>query len=229
MDKTSITKRSILQDASKLYDPLGWLSPITIHARILLQDVWKQRLNWDDSLDPNFRASWQHIAIDLQKATTIELPRKNFSSSPTKLVNLHVFADASMKAYGAVAYLQQDGEVAFVMAKSRVAPLKNLTLPRLEVKAAVVAAQLATSVVAALLTHLARIRVQLWSDSQIVLHWIFSNKPLKQFVANRVQVIHDLFPASSWSYCHTTDNAADLLTRGITHTHHNCGFKGHLG
>ena len=51
-----------------------------------------------------------------------------------------------------------------------------------------------------------------------MLHWIFSNKPLKQFVANRVQVIHDLFPASSWSYCHTTENAADLLTRGITHT-----------
>ena len=123
-----------------------------------------------------------------------------------------------MKAYGAVAYLQRDGEVTFVMAKSRVAPLKNLTLPRLELKATVVAAQLATSVVAALLTHLAHLRVQLWSKSQIVLHWIFSNKPLKQFVANRVQVIHDLFPASTWSYCRTTDNAADLLTRGITHT-----------
>ena len=146
-----------------MYDPLGWLSPITIRARILLQDVWKQRLKWDDSLDPNFRASWQHIATDLQEATTIELPRKYFSSSPTKPVDLHVFADASMKAYGAMAYLQQDREVAFVMAKSRAAPLKHLTLPRLELKAAVVAAvvaaQLATSVVAALLTHLAHIRV----------------------------------------------------------------------
>ena len=216
--KTSITKRSILQGASKLYDPLGWLSPITIRARILLQDVWKQRINWDDPLDSNFQTRWQHIAVDLQEVATIELPRKYFTLSPNKPIYLHVFADASMKAYGAVAYLQIDGKVAFVMAKSRVAPLKNLTLPRLELKAAVVAAQLATCIVDPLLTHLANIRVKLWSDSQIVLHWIFSNKPLKQFVANRVQVIHDLFPASSWSYCHTTENAADLLTRGITHT-----------
>ena len=216
--KTSITKRSILQGASKLYDPLGWLSPITIRARILLQDVWKQRINWDDPLDSNFQTRWQHIAVDLQEAATIELPHKYFTLSPNKPIYLHVFADASMKAYGAVAYLQIDGKVAFVMAKSCVAPLKNLTLPRLELKAAVVATQLATCIVDALLTHLTHIRVKLWSDSQIVLHWIFSNKPLKQFVANRVQVIHDLFPASSWSYCHTTENAADLLTRGITHT-----------
>ena len=127
-----------------------------------------------------------------------------------------MFADASTKAYGAVAYLQSAGNVAFVMAKSRVSPLKNLTLPRLELKAAVTAAHLTTSILAALQVHMPNIRVRLWSDSQIVLHWISSTKQLKQFVANRVQEILKLFPTTIWSYCHTTDNAADLLTRGIT-------------
>ena len=88
-------------------------------------------MTWDDPLDSNFQSRWHQIASDLQEAVIIVLPRKHFTSSSDKSVYLHVFADASMKAYGAVAYLQSEGNVAFMMAKSRVSPLKNLTLPRL--------------------------------------------------------------------------------------------------
>ncbi|XP_065889715.1 uncharacterized protein [Dysidea avara] len=120
-----------------------------------------------------------------------------------------------MKAYGAVAYLQSANQVDFVLAKSRVSPPKDTTLPRLELRAAVTAAYLAKFIVSTLSVH---VNIRLWSDSQIVLHWIFSSKQLKPFVANRVKEICSLFPTSVWGYCQTADNAADLLTRGITPT-----------
>ena len=217
-DNTPVTKRSILQGASKHYDPLGWLTPITIRARILMQELWKKQVTWDNPLDHDIQSRWYQVASDLEEATKIVLPRKYFPLPSDKPICLHVFADASTKAYGAVAYLQSAGSIAFVMAKSHVSPLKNLTLPRLELKAAVIAAHLATFIVSALQVHITNIRVKLWSDSQIVLHWISSHKQLKQFVANRIQEILSLFPTTAWSYCHTTDNAADLLTRGITST-----------
>ena len=124
----------------------------------------------------------------------------------------YVFADASLKAYGAVAYIQQDqGLPSFIMSKSRAAPLKQLTLPRLELKAAVLAVKLSSSVKTSL-SH--DCTVQLWSDSQIVLHWIASHKPLRTFITNRVEEIHSI--STCWKYCPSADNPADLLTRGIT-------------
>ena len=102
-----------------------------------------------------------------------------------------------------------------MLPKSHISSTKNITLPRLELKAAVIAAHLAKFISTTLQLAL---EVRLWSDSQISLHWIFSNKQLKPFVANRAQEINNLFPSNKWGYCPTTDNAADLLTRGITST-----------
>ncbi len=98
------------------------------------------------------------------------------------------------------------------MAKNRVAPLKSLTLPRLELMAALVGARLATH----LQDSLPATNITLWSDSQIVLHWLSTSKTLKKFIANRVTEIRDLTDAHSWRYCPTHDNPADLLTRGIS-------------
>jgi len=124
-----------------------------------------------------------------------------------------MFADASMRAYGAVAYLQSSSQVNLMLSRSRLSSLKDTTLPRLELRAAVTAAYLAKFIVSTLNVY---VNVRLWSDSQIVLHWIFSSKQLKPFVANRVKEIHSLFPTSVWGYYQMTDNIADLLTRGIT-------------
>ena len=213
-----MTKRNTLQASSKQYDPLGWLSPITVRAKLLIQELWRKQVSWDEPLDDNFNGRWHQIATDIEESAKIVMPRKYSIMSTNQSVYLHVFADASMKAYGAVAYLQSAEQVDFVMAKSRVSPIKDTTLPRLELRAAVTAAHLAQFIVSTLQIQLSDIRVRLWSDSQITLHWIFSNKQLKPFVANRVKEICSLFPTSVWGYCHTTDNAADLLTRGITPT-----------
>ena len=217
-DTTPVTKRSVLQGASRQYDPLGWLAPVTICAKLFIQELWRKQVAWDDPLEQELQNDWCQIAADVENAACIVLNRRYFALSSSQSIYLHVFADASTKAYGVVAYLQNTENVVFVMARSRVAPLKDHTLPKLELMAAVTAAKLGTFILSALQRHLSEITVRLWSDSQIVLHWIFSTKTLKQFVANRVREICDMLPTSVWRYCPTNDNAADLLTRGITAT-----------
>jgi len=130
-------------------------------------------------------------------------------------VHAHIFTSLLMpafRAYGAVAYIQQDKSLPpLVISKSRAAPLKHLTLPRLELKAAVLAANLSSFVKTSLNLDCT---VQLWSDSQIVLHWIASCKLLQPFFNHRVEEI--CTNSSGWKYCPSADNPADLLTRGIT-------------
>ena len=154
----------------------------------------------------------------MEEPANIILTHRYTTLSSDSPLFLHVFTDASTKAYGAVAYLLNTTNVDLIMAKSRVSPLKDITLARLELKAAVMAAHLTRFLITTLELNVKKAQVRLWSDSQIVLYWIFSNKQLKPFVANRVQEINALFPCAQWGYCPTEDDAADLLTREITST-----------
>ena len=117
-----VTKRSIVQASSKQYDPLGWLSPITVHAKLLIQELWKQQVGWDDPLDVEFNIRWSQVAADIEEGAKVLMTRRYSVMSTNQCMYLHVFADASMKAYGAVAYLQSANQVDFVLAKSRVSP-----------------------------------------------------------------------------------------------------------
>ena len=177
-------------------------------------------MDWDEPLDQPTTSKWNYIADDLQKAVKTTIPRCYFDhnrNDNNRLPQLHVFADASTKAYGAVVYIQQGNHISFVIAKSRVAPIKQLTLPKLELMAALVATRLAKFVITSFNGHFDDMLVNLWSDSQIVLHWLYNQKKLKQFISHRVQEITQTFPATVWNYCPTGDNPADLLTRGINY------------
>lgn len=133
-----VTKRSVLQVSSKVYDPVGLLSPVTIRAKLLIQELWQQQLEWDEPLSPELSSRWHEIAASIREAATITFPRRFFPNSEAQptVPYLHVFADASPKAYGAVSYITSGDQCSLVMAESRVAPLKKLTLPQLELMAA---------------------------------------------------------------------------------------------
>ena len=177
VEQVAITKRKILQSSSAIFDPLGFITPVTIKAKILLQQ-------------------------------SPILPASAFSAQ-----ELHIFADASPKAYGAVAYFVQGEHTSLVMYKTKVSPLKSVTLSTLELQAAVLGTGLTNFILSALKWQGT---IYLWSDSQIVLCWINSSKKLTPFVSHRVNEITNSFAANKWNYCPSTDNPADLLTRGIT-------------
>ena len=206
-----------------MYDPVGILSPVTIRAKLLLQELWQQSVDWDEPLDHQMRDKWRDIVIDLQNATALTITRRYFpcdTEDDKHAAHLHIFADVSMKTYGAVIYICKGNITSFVITKTRVAPIKQvvkqLTLPQLELMAALVATRLGKFVIDSLANLYNNISVHLWSDSQVVLHWIYSEKKLKQFVAHRIQEITQTFPNTLWNYCPTGDNPADLLTRRTT-------------
>lgn len=213
------TKREILKQTSRLYDPLGILSPVTVRAKLLLQDLWRHNYTWDTPLSDEIRSKWVDLASDLNAVTNTQLERFYFRESrpepnciESTAVKLHVFVDASKQAYGAVAYLCSQLQSTLMIAKNRVSPLKSITLPKLELMAAVTGARLAKHVQESLPVT----DVYFWSDSQIVLYWIKSEKPVNRFVDNRVRQIRSLTNNSSWCYCPTKENPADLQTRGLS-------------
>ena len=214
------SKRDVLQLASKTYDPLGFISPVTVKAKLFIQELWQRKLEWDEPLPTELETKWNDIARDIQEASKLVLPRCFFSQVQSKAqpVYLHVFANASPKAYGATAYISTCDQPSLVMSKSRVAPMKKLTLPQLELMAASICTRLAHFIAEALKSRFPNLAIHLWSDSEIVLHWLQGSKPLKQFIANRTKEIKALFPLSVWNHYPTHENPADLLTRGITAT-----------
>ena len=210
------TKHQVLQQSSKCFDPLGIASPVTIRAKLLLQTLWQKKISWDVPLSSEHQQIWQTLQHDLQHLNQLSIPRYYWKNHTTSNLHteLHIFSDASTKAYGAVAYLRQGTSTSFIIAKARVSPLKPLTLPKLELMGTTIAAQLFTVIQNSITDTISS--VYMWSDSQIVLHWLNSDKKLKQFVSNHVKEITNVCPAKVWNYCPSAENPADLLTRGIS-------------
>ncbi|XP_058984316.1 uncharacterized protein LOC131805086 [Musca domestica] len=215
-----ISKRVVTSELAKLFDPLGLLAPIVVKAKIFIQQLWQHTLDWDEALPEKLCATWKTFRRELEGLNNFKIPRHVFCGEiPTK-IQLHVFADASERAFGAAIYIcfiGKDGRVVvrLICAKSRVAPLRKQTLPRLELCAAVVAAQLATRVKNDLM--LQNSPMFLWTDSEIVLAWIKSRSNVyKTFVANRVSTIQNLTLPEQWNHVKSKENPADILSRGLS-------------
>ncbi|XP_074649039.1 uncharacterized protein LOC141904353 [Tubulanus polymorphus] len=230
-----ITKRLILSNISSVYDPFGFLTPITVQSKILMQDIWKLSVDWDDSLSSELCSRWSSVVKDMREASTFEFPRQVIDSAMfvSGQPELHVFCDSSSRAFGAVTYIRCVDQSAFLMSKSRVAPIKKLSIPQLELCAAVIGARLVSHVAKSLEPALCRpLNIFAWSDSQIVLGWLVgrSGKKVSQFVENRRSEINRLIDIGCWGFCPSEENPADLITRGVTcETLNQCStfwFKG---
>ena len=222
----NITKRHVVQEVCRIYDPLGWASPIVFHGRMFLQRLWSQTLGWDDTLSPDLSSEWSSVRQVLNRATEIVLPRWLGTKYPGQQFELHIFSDASASAYATVAYLRilsLTGDHLYthlLFSKLRLAPQKlklktsaTLSIPRLELMGVLIGCRLSTFLLAELSVDIAQ--CILWTDSACVLSWLQSKKCLSPFVTRRVEEIR---ASNHLSFRHVpgTDNPADLPTRGAT-------------
>ena len=221
------TKRSILATTAKLFDPFGWLSPVVIAAKILLQELWIRRLDWDDPVPTDLQNWWQTYCAELTNLETISIPRYIGQLKNSTSCELHGFSDASTRAYSAVVYLRVVNEdsvrVSLLISKTKVAPVKQISVPRLELCAAHLLAKLLNFVMTSM--KFENVPVYTWTDSAVVLTWLRSHSSRWQtFVANRVSDIQTRLPTATWNHISTNENPADCASRGVSAlqlaTHH---------
>ena len=211
------TKRSILSSIARLFDPLGWLSPITVTAKILLQDLWIQKCEWDSPVPAELRERWYAYCKSLSDLPSLSMDRW-LGVGSNRSYQIHGFSDASSRAYAAAVYLRiNEGDdrfsVSLLAAKSKVAPVKTVSIPNLELCGAALLVKLVCHV--RKLDFLGALPVFAWSDSQIVLNWLRKHPcHWKTFVANRVSYIQTELPSAIWAHVSTKENPADLATRG---------------
>ena len=212
------TKRGLLSMLSSIYDPLGMASPFILGARCIVQDLCRGKLGWDEKIGPSYEEQWTRWTGGLAEMAAIKIPRCVLPPTPAKQ-QLHHFSDASEKAYGVVSYLRsqdQEGKTYsyIVMAKSRLAPMKTLTIPRLGLQAATLATRQD-----ALLRRELDIELepsQFWTDSTIVLQYIFNQERcFHTFVANRIAEIQGKTDVEQWHHVPNKDNPADDASREV--------------
>ena len=204
------------------FDPLGVVSPVTISFKMFCQQLFKEKIGWDDLLTGSLLERWKQLLPKMKESRVITIPRCLFSdiSPPLNSVRLVRFCDASTKA---VVYLrlesEEDVDVKFIAAKTRVTPVGGMTIPRLELLSAVLLSKLITSIHSALKSELSLEEAVCFTDSKVSLYWMQGvNHEWKQFVENRVNMIRRLVHPRQWKHCPGKENPADIPSRGVNVT-----------
>lgn len=217
-EEMPITKRGLLSLIGRVFDPMGFLCPAMLVPKLILQEAWRLKIGWDSELPSDLLkefSSWKKYVSELESC---KVPRYfHHGSSDMSCCQLHVFADGSSQAYGSVVYLRCHFagwvSVNLVAAKARVVPPDKMTIPRIELLAAVVAVRLVKS-----LNFPENVPVSFWTDSSVALAWITNSVPWKTWVGNRVTEIRALSSIDQWGHVEGIHNPADLPSRG-------CDFK----
>ncbi|XP_055929784.1 uncharacterized protein LOC129960389 [Argiope bruennichi] len=206
---TRVTKRLILSLVQQIFDPIGMLVPATLLPKLLLQETSKSKISWDEILPSCFIEEFCKWLTDISLLNNVKISRYMVILESSEF---HVFVDASKKAYAACIFVRSVDldvvKVTLVRAKSRVAPLKTLSIPCLELMACCIGARLANSVRNAL--DLPDIRIAFWTDSSVALWWIKEQGDWSVFVTNRVKEIKQLSGSQLWRHVQGNMNPADL-------------------
>ncbi|XP_026042220.1 uncharacterized protein LOC113033090 [Astatotilapia calliptera] len=220
-EEKPFTRRGILSVVNSVYDPLGFVAPVTIQGKHILRELTQQRCDWDSQLPEGMQEQWKSWRDSLKDLSGVMIPRaytKAFLST-TKTRELFVFSDASTMAIAAVAYLRVVDEAGnthtgFVMGKAKLAPRPEHTIPRLELCAAVLAVELADFISSELDMRIDAITF--YTDSKVVLGYI--NNETRRFyvyVSNRIVRIRRSSHPKQWKYVSTGENPADCATRSV--------------
>lgn len=212
------TKRGVLSVIARLYDPVGLLAPVTFWAKEFLQRIWKTGLQWDSKLPQDLADEWKIFMDELPAVSTSSLPRHIV----TNICEIHLcgFCDASIKGYAAVVYVRvctMDKSTVYLLgSKSKVAPVKGLTVPRLELCGALLLAQWLDRIQTASKPRLKINQTFAWTDSAVVLSWLINPQiDYKIFVTNRIAKIQKLLPDCIWNHIPSIHNPADCVSRGL--------------
>ncbi|XP_038107025.1 uncharacterized protein LOC119766508 [Culex quinquefasciatus] len=218
-----LTKRNVLSKIASIFDPHGWFGATVTTAKVFMQQLWTpgidgKRLEWDQPLPSMMGENWRKFEEQLPVLSSVRFARCVVIPNATS-VQLHCFSDASTKAYGGCVYVRSENAKGEVMvrllaSKSRVAPLKVQTIPRLELCGAVLVAQLFKVLREALDIP---VDAYFWTDSTCVLCWLGSIPTTwNVFVANRVSKIQNITEGFRWQHVPGLQNPADLISRGIS-------------
>ncbi|XP_031337212.1 uncharacterized protein LOC116166396 [Photinus pyralis] len=213
-----VTRRLMLSQAQRVFDPIGYSCPVTLLPKLWLQKTWKKQMRWDDKVDDELETRFRIWVQELSYLYAIKIPRWIYAGTEeAEHWTLHTFCDASKEAFSAVVFLRgiRNGcvFVHLLAAKSRVAPLKNLSIPRLELMAAVIGVRLYTTVKESLYMEMEPF---FWSDSTTVLSWVRRPEEWSTFVWNRVSEIRKLSCSENWHHVPGKLNPADLPSRGCS-------------
>ncbi|GFX61308.1 integrase catalytic domain-containing protein [Trichonephila clavipes] len=188
----AITKRSLLSIANHIFDPIGFTAPVTLKPKLILQEIWKLKLKWDENLPKDILSQVKKWLDQLPILASIKTPRcLNLSSNGIKRLHCMCFV---------------------TLAKARVAPLKDISIPRLELLSCTIGTRLAASVKNDL--NLPDVRIYYLTDSMTALAWMQRTRDWGVFVSNRVKEIRNLSDVSSWEHVPSEKNFADILSRG---------------
>lgn len=216
---STISKRSIVSETTRIFDPLGLLGPVIVIAKLIVQELWQIGIQWDESVPPDIHTRWTMFRSQLVVLNQLEIPRAVKFDSNSRSVQIHGFSDSSQRAYDACVYLRtklrpHEYRIELLCSRSKVAPLKAVSLPRLELCAALLLVRLMSKVGEAI--QLEHSRRFCWSDSMITLNWIGS--PFRKwtpFMANRVGEIQRLTDFKDWRHVSSSNTPADVLSRGL--------------
>lgn len=221
IDTCPQTKRQLTSEIASLFDPLGWISPVILIAKNIVQKLWRDKIDWDAPVDRSYIALWQRIKGEFHLLNGLKIPRW-IEFDPNDEMEIHGFCDASEVGYAAAIYLKNKTKntINLVAAKAKVTPLKddkndeNITIPRLELCGAILLAKLVKTVLDAFEFKFKRIC--LWSDSKIVLSWIKADpNRYKSFIASRIRNINKLVDKNIWYHVPSEFNSADCASRGL--------------
>jgi len=216
-----VIKRGLLSAVSSVYDPLGLVSPFLIRAKLIFQDECRRQAGWDEPLTDANRLAWENWQRELGGLADLRITRCYLPNSKERVrnVQLHHFSDASQRAYGTVSYLRvvntSGVHCSFVCGKAKLAPLRQQTVPRLELCAAVLAVKMDGFLRGELDLNISK--STFWTDSTLVLHYIANTeRRFRTFVANRVAIIRNMSTIDQWRHVRTDENPADDATRGLS-------------
>ena len=206
-----VTKRQLLRCIASIYDPFGIVAPYVMVGKLIIKRLWQMGNKWDGDIGEDVLKDIEKWWSANERIETIRIPRW-LGYCGEESIELVGFCDASNDGYGMVVYVRVSGSLNFLMAKSRVAPMKKVSTPRLELTAAFLLAKMMNYVAS---SYNSKVFISCYSDSQVALAWIKGNaSKWETFVANRVNEIQRLTPPEVWAFVPGSINPADLASRG---------------